>query len=69
MEELESKALTAEESVVKHRLRLKHIVENDGIRERNYHCGVIEEDRCEEDLDIYEKGKNKLHFSPRGRKR
>ncbi|MBT5406220.1 MAG: hypothetical protein HOL23_01450 [Gammaproteobacteria bacterium] len=69
MEELKSKVLTAEEIVAKHRLRLKHIVENDGIRERNYHCGVIEEDRFEEDLDIYKKGKNKLHFSPRGRKR
>jgi len=69
MEELKSKALTAEESVVEHRLHLKHILENDGIRERNYHCGVIEDDRCEEDLSIYEKGKNKLYFSPRGRKR
>jgi len=69
MKELESKALTSEEKVEKHRLYMKHIVENDGIRERNYHCGVIEEDRCEEDLDIFEKGKNKLYFSPRGRKR
>ena len=57
------------EIMKKHRLMLKHIVENDGIKSRNYHCNKIIEDRSEEDLPLYEKGKNRLYVSPKRRKR
>jgi hypothetical protein len=53
----------------KHRFYMKHIVENDGIKDRNYHCNKIEQDRSEEYLSINERSKNGLHFSPRRKSR
>ena len=52
----------------KHQLKLQHIVENSGIKNRNYHCNKIIEDRSEECLPINEKGKNRLYISKKRRR-
>ena len=64
-----NKTLTSEEIMQKHRFYMQHIVENDGIKDRNYHCNKTEEDRSEEYLSINKRSKNGLHFSPRRKSR
>ena len=68
-EDDKNKTLSSEEIMQKQRFYMKHIVENDGIKDRNYHSNKIEQDRSEEYLSINERSKNGLHFSPRRKSR
>jgi hypothetical protein len=61
--------LSVEEIMERHKFYMKHIIKNDGIKNRNYHCNKIDEDRSEEYLSINNRGKNGLHFSPRRKRR
>ncbi|MFL2630242.1 MAG: hypothetical protein ACJ0OP_00575 [Thermodesulfobacteriota bacterium] len=67
-EDKDIKVFLIDEIMQEHRFYMKHIVENEGIQNRNYHCNKIKEDRSEEYLSINERSKNGLHFSPRRKK-